>query len=944
VRALAPQCELYNHYGPTETTVGVLTYPVRGEWPENAATLPLGRPIANARMYVLDGNLQPVPAGVPGELYVGGACVGRGYLGRPELTAERFVPDPFSEEPGARLYRTGDKVRSLPDGSLEFLGRVDFQLKVRGFRVELGEVEAALALCAGVHECVVVAREDVPGDKRLVAYVVGQPGWVLEPRALREELKQRLPEYLVPSALVVLEALPLTFNGKVDRKALPAPDVAGSGPEGDFLAPRTPTEERLAEMWCDLLGLEQVGARAHFFELGGHSLLATQAIARIRQVFQVELSLNELFEAPILERLAARVEAAMREERPVELPPLERSERTGELPLSFAQQRLWFLEQLEPGSAFYNVPMALRLSGELDVSALQRTFQELMRRHESLRTAFPAEAGQPAQVIHPPVEVPLAVVDLGAMPEKEREARRLAEEEARAPFDLARGPLFRTRLLRLSEREHVLLLTLHHIISDGWSTGVLVRETAALYEAFAQGRSSPLPELPVQYADYALWQRQWLRGEVLETQLSYWREQLEGAPHALELPTDRPRPPLQTFRGATLPVQLSRELSEALVARSQEEGVTPFMLLLAAFQTLLSRYSGQEDFCIGSPIAGRRHAETEGLIGFFVNTLVLRARTEGNPTFRELLARVKQTTLGAYAHQDIPFEKLVEELKPVRDLGRSPFFQVVLILQNAPFEDMNLPGLSLHPLEVQGQSAKFELTLALAERDGAFRGFLEYNTDLFDAAAVGRLAEHLRLLLEGVVAAPEALLSELPLLTSGERHQLLVEWSGPRAPSPQDSCLPTWFEQQVRRTPDAPALAFQDEHLTYRELNRRANRLAHHLRRLGVGPDAVVALCVERSLEMVVGLLGILKAGAAYLPLDPSYPRERLAFMCEDSGARVLVTRRSDAGQLPEPRAAVVLLEGAEALADERDDDPVPQSSPDNLAYVIYTSGSTGRP
>ncbi|WP_147333293.1 condensation domain-containing protein, partial [Archangium gephyra] len=578
---------------------------------------------------------------------------------RPELTAERFIPNPFSSQPGERLYRTGDLARWRPDGVLKFLGRIDNQVKVRGYRIELAEVEAALLAHPEVREAVALVREDSPGDKRLVAYVVPPPGQPLtDVDLLRASLAQRLPEFMRPSAFVVLESLPLTSNAKVDRKALPAPDSSRNQP---YTPPATPTEERLAALWAQVLRVPQVGRDDDFFSLGGHSLLATQVMARLHATFGVELPLRTLFEAPTLQSFAARLEAAARASAASRLPPLVPAPRSGPLPLSFAQQRLWFLDQLEPDSPLYNLPAAIRLEGTLDLAALRHGFQELVRRHESLRTTFRSEAGQPLQVIAPSVSFPLELIELSGVPSEQREAEvlRLAQEDAQRPFNLSTGPLFRTHLLRLSANEHVLLLNMHHIISDGWSSGVLVRELAALYEAHLQGKPAALPELAVQYADYALWQRQW-RSEVLEQQLSYWSKQLAGMPQALELPTDKARPPVQSFRGASIPVVLSKPLSEKLEQLCEREGVTPFMALLAAFQLLLSRYSGQEDIAVGSPIAGRQQAELEGLIGFFVNTLVLRSRVDARASFRSLLSQVRSTTLDAFEHQDVPFEKLVE--------------------------------------------------------------------------------------------------------------------------------------------------------------------------------------------------------------------------------------------------------------------------------------------
>ncbi|RYZ34123.1 MAG: amino acid adenylation domain-containing protein, partial [Myxococcaceae bacterium] len=610
--ALPQVKEVNNLYGPTEDT----TYSTHARVERGAKTEPrIGRPLEGTQAYVLDAKGQPVPVGVPGELYLGGEGLARGYLGQPGLTAERFLPDGFSEEPGARLYRTGDKVRWGRDGSLEYLGRMDFQVKVRGFRIELGEVEAALGAQPSIRDVVVVVREDAPGDNRLVAYVVAQPGHTVEAASLRSALKGRLPEYMVPSAFVVLEALPLNANRKVDRKALPKPE-AGAERTHVYVAPRTQTEQVLASLWEAVLGVKQVGAQDSFFELGGHSLLATQAVSRIRTAFNVELPLRAFFEAPTVAELARKIEAVLAANPGLSAPKLVASVRTGAEPLSFAQQRLWLLDQLQPGSTSYNLPATVRLTGALDIGALQRTFQELVRRHESLRTTFRVRDGQPVQHIDSTRELSWEVVTIDAEDASQREAdmRRRVELEARRPFDLVRDSLLRVTLLRLSDQEHVLVLVMHHIVSDGWSTGVLVREVQALYTAFSQGRPSPLPELAVQYADYAAWQRGWLQGDVLESQLSWWRTQLVGAPHALELPTDRPRAGVQTFRGAHRSAQWPKEVGEQLKSLARQEGATPFMVLLAAWQVLLARYSGQDDISVGTPIAGRNRTELEGLI------------------------------------------------------------------------------------------------------------------------------------------------------------------------------------------------------------------------------------------------------------------------------------------------------------------------------------------
>ncbi|HLM46806.1 MAG TPA: condensation domain-containing protein, partial [Myxococcaceae bacterium] len=862
--------------------------------------------------YVLDANMQLAPVGVPGELYLGGAGLARGYLYRPELAAERFVPNPFSTTPGERLYRTGDRVRYLPDGQLEYQGRIDNQVKVRGFRIELGEIETALRGHPGVREAVVVAREDSPGDKRLVAYLVAHEGQGPAAAELRTFLKQSLPEYMVPSALMVLDKLPLNPNGKVDRKALPVPERVETSQQ--YVAPRNETEQLLAQLWSEVLKVPRVGVHENFFELGGHSLLATQVLSRIRTTFQVELPLRDLFEAPSIATLALKLDTAVRAGQGVQAPALTRVSRDALLPLSFAQQRLWFLDQLEPGSAFYNVPTAVKLEGSLDTAALERALSELVQRHESLRTTFRTEQGQPVQVIAPHGSLPLQVVDVRSLPSAEREAevRKLTTGHALLPFDLGRGPLLRALLVRQEEQSHVLLLTLHHIVSDGWSMGVLVREVAALYQAFSQGKPSPLPELSVQYADYSAWQRGWLQGEVLEQQLGWWRQQLADAPRALELPTDRPRPPVLTHHGATCRVQFPQPLSQGLKALAQREGATPFMVLLTAFQVLLSRYSGQEDISVGSPIAGRGRGEVEGLIGFFVNTLVLRTRLSAQQSFRELLARVRETTLGAYAHQDVPFEKLVEELQPERDLSRSPLFQVLFTVQNAPMPELATQGLKLSPVELASDTAKFDLSLGFMETEEGFSGQLEYNTGLYDASTIQRMLGHLQVLLEGIVAAPESKLWQLPLLGEAERRQLLVDWSEPLPQPVGDTCLHHLVEAQVERTPDAIAVISGSRRLTYLELERRSNQLAHHLRQLGVGPEVKVGLCLERSELLVISVLGVLKAGGTYVPLDPAYPQDRLGYMLEHTRVPVLLTQQRPSRSLPAHSAHVVLLDEAQ--------------------------------
>jgi len=1295
-----------NNYGPTENTV-VTTWTFVNE---NASdTPPIGRPVDNAHVYVLDAELRLAPIGVIGELFVGGENLARGYLNRPDLTAERFIPNPFSVEPGERLYRTGDRVRLLRDGQIEFVGRVDEQVKVRGFRIELGEIEATLAVLEEIREAVVVAHEDSAGEKRLVAYVVPRAevqnmeraqfeqqhldqwqtlyedtythddtaiadplfnitGWTssytgepippeemrqwressvaqvlkLQPRRvleigcgtgllllqiaphcelytatdfstvaldyvrrqlpklgleesrvkllqrmahqfegieensfdavllnsvvqyfpdldyflsvlegalkavkpggfiylgdvrnyrlleafhtsvqmyqnpdsaalrqgvrrnieteeellidpalfdalrdrypqigavevqlqrgrahneltrfryqvvlhvgeavpvecptidwqkeklnlsalrqlltetkpemlgvrrvpnarflaedaidpedvwslsetlpyevdvrwsdegvgeyfdivfrpqitqstqielenrrnlwirpyannplqgrlarslisrLRTRLEAKLPDYMIPASFMFLDALPLTPNGKVDRRALPAPDETRSQKSGEFVAPSTPVEELLSRLWAEVLGIESAGMRDDFFALGGHSLLATRLVSRVRESFGVELPVRTLFEAPTIRDLAGHVEAALRDQTGQQAPPIIRVSRDGKLPLSFAQQRLWFLHELEPSSSFYNVPIAVRLRGHLQIDAMQRTLNEIIRRHESLRTSFPTVDAQPVQSIAPALVLDLPLIDLSTFREDEREheAQRRATEEARLPFNLATGPLIRASLVRLGAEDHVLLVTMHHIVSDGWSMGVLIKEVGALYRAFIDDEPSPLSELPVQYADFAIWQRQWLAGEVFETLMRYWRRQLGGELPVLNLPTDKPRPEVQSFRGSSQLLQLSVPVAAALNALSKREGVTLFMLLLAAFKALLSRYTEQTDIVTGVPIANRNRVELEGLIGFFVNTLALRTDLSGNPTFRELVRRVRAVALEAYAHQDMPFEQLVEQMQPERTMSRNPLFQVMFQMENTPREELPLPGLVLSPVEVERVTTQFDLSFDVMENEEGLVVIAEYSTDLFNETTISSMLRRWRILLEGIIANPETRLDELPLLTAAEREQLLAGWNEKHQ---EFRSLPELFEEQVAARPGALAVISNKEQLTFAELNQRANRLAHLLAARGIGPESLVGISLEPSAHMIVALLAVLKAGAAYLPLDLSLPRERLQFMIEDAKPAVIVT--------PEGLSVTDYHGSDPDLI--RGFDP---SDPRNLCYVIYTSGSTGTP
>ena len=951
---------LNNSYASTEATVTTVVYePGVEDLPRFRAgeRVPVGKNIQNCRAYVLDAGLEPVPVGVPGDIYIAGPNVSRGYANWPDRTAASFIPDPFAEEmgygPGQRMYRQGDVGRWLPSGDLEYLGRRDDQVKIRGFRVEPEEVGTVLARHAAVKDCIVLVRDDGPVGKRLVGYatlVPGSSGISASVKDLRDFLRESLPDHMIPAALVLMDSLPLTSNGRVDRRALPDPAAERTETEGAFVAPRTAVEEILEGIWCAVLGISRAGANDNFFDLGGHSLLGTQVVSRVREELRVELPLRAIFESPTLSALARRVEDLRREgpiAGPPRIEPLPREiPRVGPLEVSFSQQRLWFLDRLEPGRATYNIPLALRFEGPLDSGALEVAVHEVVRRHEALRTTFTARDGRPYQLVHEPGPADLPVFDLSGLEPEERaaETRRRIAAEARTPFSLEDGPLVRTTLLRLGDAEHVLLVTMHHIVSDGWSVPIYIREMAALYGEMTTGKPAmppTLPELPIQYADFAHWQRQWLQGEVLEAELAHWRERLQGLPPLLELPTDRPRPAVRSWHGASRRVSFEGGLAQNLRITARRLGATPFMVMLSAFAALLHRYSRQESFAVGVPVAGRNRIETEPLIGFFVNTLVLRCDVTGETEIRALVDQLRDRVLDADAHQDVPFEKLVEELSPERSLSHTPLFQVMLAFQNLPREDFESRELKVTPLGVASGTAKFDLTLAVRAGEDRMTFDLEHSTELFDDATLDRLTGHLVRLLEAALAAPQQRVADLPLLSPEEQHQL-VAWNETAAAYPADICLHELIEAQVERSPERPAVVFEGRGLTYRELDGAANRLASRLRQEGIGPEIVVGILAERSLEMMVALLAVLKAGGAYLPLDPDYPADRLAFMLADSRVPVLLAQERLLAKLPAHEARVLPLEGvAEAGEDMR---LTSAGTPESLAYVIYTSGSTGRP
>jgi amino acid adenylation domain-containing protein/thioester reductase-like protein len=947
------QTRLINSFGLTEATIDSSYFEQTDLTLLPEQQVPIGKPFANTQLYILDTHLNPVPVGVKGELYIGGRGLARGYWNRPELTAERFIPNPFNPTSIARLYRTGDLARFLPDGNIEFLDRLDYQVKIRGVRIELGEIEAAIAQSPLVQQAIVTAHEANPSTVRLVAYVVLNSDTDCDhhtlSQTLRNHLAQSLTDCMIPSAFVILDAIPLTPNGKVDRRALPVPDKAELGLDRPFVAPQTALEQAIAAIWQQLLDIEAIGIHDNFFALGGHSLLATRVISKLRQELQSEIPLRCLFELPTISELAQYLEQSLSTQTPADLTAspirtIPKRNTSSPCTLSFAQDRLYFLAQLEPNSPAYNIPCTLRIRGLLRVEILERCFAEIQRRHDILRTRFIQAHQQSVQVVEPSAIATLSLIELQHFPptEQEAEIHRLAQKDSLEPFHLEQEPLLRIKLLRLDAADHILLLTIHHIISDAWSSDILTQELSALYEAFSIGNPSPLPELPIQYADFALWQRDWLQGDVLQTQLNYWSQQLKDAPPVLALPTDRPRPPIQSANGAIETVEFPPDLSKALQALAQQESVTLYMVLLAAFKILLYRYTGQTDILVGSAIANRNRPEIEGLIGFFVNTLVLRTQLSGHLNFRALLAQVRQVTLDAYEHQDLPFEKLVAELNIERNLSHQPLCQVAFELQNLAPRNPKIPGLHFEILEPDVHNAKYDLTLFMSETDRGLVGSCEYNTDLFDRETITCFLEHYRILLESILAHPDQKISTLPLLSHFERQQLFIEWNNPYGSYPKDQTVQQFFEVQVERTPNAIAAIDEDQCISYQELNRQANRIAHYLISLGVKADKLVGLCFERSINLIATLLGVLKAGGAYVPIDPTYPQDRIRDILEDARLQIVLTQTNLTHHFQQSVRPLCLDDSDLTQQCDRNPPPIPGNQ--HLSYLIYTSGSTGKP
>ncbi|MFF5262792.1 amino acid adenylation domain-containing protein, partial [Actinomadura viridis] len=931
--ATLPGAELVNQYGPTEATVAVTAWTSRKEG--NGARVPIGRPLPGVRAYVLDDAARPVPDGTPGELVIGGTCLAYGYLGRAGLTADRFLPDPFAGIPGARMYRTGDLARRRPDGTLEFLGRADDQVKIRGYRIEPGESAAVLRGHPGLADAVVVP---VPGDRGepvLAAYTV--PAGPPVPDAdLYAHLMERLPDFMLPARIVPLAELPLTRTGKVDRARLPVP-APGTVPR---VAPRDHAEAVIAGIWAEVLERPDVGALDDFFALGGDSLLATRVLVRVRETLGADLPTRALFLHRTVERLAAAASDAPSTRG---APPPHPRKRADHRPLSLAQQRLWFLDQLTPGMLAYNTCKAYRIRSALDAAALDAALRAVAERHEVLRSRFRTVGGEPYQVADGAERIRLEVTDVSVAAAPETAARELARAEAETPFDLAEGPLLRARLLRLGAADHVLVVVAHHAVFDGWSLRIFEADLSAAYTMAAGGRTPRLEPLGVQYTDFAVWQREHLPDSLLKRRLAHWRERLDGAPMTLELPADRPRPAVPSYLGDVVEFTVPAAVAAPLRSMARERGVTPFMVAMAAYQVLIARHTGRRDFVVGCPSAGRSHPELEDLIGFFVNSLPLRADLSGRPGFSEVVDRVRETLLQALAHQDLPFERLVEELAPPRDLSRNPVIQVWFDLFT-PGAGLDLAGAPAERFTSGLVTTRFDVELHLAETpSGALAGELIYAADLFEAGTMRRFADHYVNLLTAVAAAPDAMVWSIDVLSAEESRRLLIEWNDTAVAFDDARTLAGVFQDQAAAVPGGLAVVWDGGSLTFGELNARANRLAWWLRGKGVGPESVVGVLLPRGPGQIVAVLAVLKAGGAYLPLDPAHPDDRIAFQLTDAAAALTITDQELAGRLPADVEAVRADTDQDRWAGGPVGDP-PPGHPDDLCYVIYTSGSTGRP
>ena len=934
-REKLPHVELFNLYGPTEAAIDVTCWRVPND--SEIQAVPIGRPVTNTEIHILDKHQSLVPIGVPGELYIAGVQVARGYLNRPELSSEKFISNVLNGRSGGRLYRTGDLARWMPDGNIEYLGRIDEQVKIRGFRIELGEIEAVLQQSGFVRQSVIVAKDDNTGNKRLIAYVV--PSDEFNRNNVVSYLKTKLPEYMVPAIWVEMETLPLTASGKINRKALPDPGDSALS-RAQYLAPRNELENKLVNIWQELLKIERIGVFHNFFEIGGHSLSAMRLISATRRETGIALQIKDVFEFPTVAELASHIskQDENRQKMVIAIQP-----RPKDIPLSFSQERLWFIDQLE-GSVQYHLPSVLRLNGNLNREALAQAIQNIIDRHEVLRTVILEKEGQGYQYVKNKNEWLLDITDDTSLRGNDLQLQTFINKLISKPFDLSKDHMLRAHLIGLDEDEHILVVVMHHIASDAWSFPIITREVVEFYNAAVQGQTFSTPPPQIQYADYSVWQRNFLAGERLDMSLQYWKQKLDGV-QPLQLPTDLQRPAVQSTRGARAEFALSKELSQRLQTMSQQQGVTLFMTLATTLNVLLNRYSGQHDITIGTPVANRNYQELENLVGFFVNTLTLRTDLSNNPSFTNLLQQVKTSTLEAYEHQELPFEKVVDAVVKHRDISRSPLFQVMLVLDNQNLqEDITMGEVKFSAEPFITDTSKFELTFNITVDESGMRGFVEYCTDLYIEPTILRMISHFTELLNAILQTPGQHISDLKMVSDAEKDQLLIQFNNTLATYPKDKTIVDLIEEQVEKFPANIAVVFEKHQLTYRELNERSNRLAHYLIGRGVTVDSLIPICLDRTIEMIVGIVGILKAGAAYVPVDPEYPAERIAYMVEDSGSKLVVGSRDTAQLVRVSGIEVIELDDDSILRDHSSKNPGVDLQPHHLAYVIYTSGSTGRP
>lgn len=929
-----PSIEIINGYGPTENTTFSLTYNIKST--SDNISIPIGRPLNNRSAYVLNADQKLVPVGVAGEIYLGGSGVAKGYLNQEKLTTERFIKNPFIEGDTSKLYKTGDLGRWLPDGNIEYLGRIDGQVKIRGYRIELEEIEAVLLQSDLVKQAVVIAKEDADGDKKLVGYVVGKDAF--EKEKIAYYLSSKLPDYMVPTFIVELDGIPLTSNGKVDKRALPDPEINTSSQPS--VNPGNELEEKLIKVWLDVLKIDSIGINDDFFEMGGHSLLAIRLMSVLRKELGLEINIGDIFEYPTISTLAGFLNNQATDNS---IPAIKAAPRPENIPLSFSQERLWFIDQME-GSVQYHIPALFRLKGNLNVDALSESLQTIINRHEALRTVFRKKDSNAYQYVQEKDLWELRLVD-DIIYKKDDNLRNQVQQLIKEPFDLSKDHMLRATLIKLEDSEHLLLVTMHHIASDGWSMPVIVKEIASLYNSYDKGLPVGLPSLETQYADYAIWQRNYLQGELLDKKINYWKNKLTGVA-ALELPTDHQRPSVHTTRGEVKGFNISKELTDKLNALSQEEGVTLFMVLLASFKILLQRYSGQEDICVGIPIANRAQQEVNDLVGFFVNTLALRSNVDANVSFKEFLQKVKETTMEAYEHQDVPFEKVVEAVVKERDLSRSPLFQVMFVLQNTPdVPQLKLGDLILSAESYQHTTTKFDLSFSINENANGLRVSVNYSTDLYIGKTIERMFGHFEELLNAVIKAPQNKISQLRILTEVEEKQLLIDFNSTSENYPKDKSVIDLFEEQVIKSPGDIAVIHDHKEVTYEEINRRANQLARFLSEKGIKDEMMVPICIERSIEMIVGIMGVMKAGGAYVPIDPEYPKDRMKFMLDDTKATLILASKQTKERIPKGIADIIELDGEwQIIVSQTDKGFQKKITPHQLAYVIYTSGSTGKP